>query len=171
MLRIIAEKEEITAASLVAHSVELTDVTLSKAGVSGSVYLHNKFDVKIHLKLSDPTTRFELGPTGSDVMFVFTEMKVEGYNVDQENKGGIKQPVFLIQAEFVAEFGIPSGEMPASIREKGLPAFTRLNGPYICMPYLREFIDGLARQMRLTLPPLPTVVIEEKMDDPVPEKQ
>jgi len=161
MITLIASEEERRAASRVSQVAELVEVVLTKTTATNNLFMVKKSEVPVKLTFEVPSGDFEI--TTRNTLLVRSGIVVRGvveaqdHDIDEDlNEEVIEDIGALIEVEFAAEFLIPEGPLPDEAEELWLPAFARLNGPYICMPYLRQAVQDLAGRMKLhvTLPAL-----------------
>ncbi len=167
MIILKGTKQEMASAGQVSSQVELREVYLT------NLQAWNRFDQlpdrdqPIKVKYSNPAGVHEI--TASNMLLIRSAIVVTGIidDGDEEITPEREQELMVlrIEVEFSAEFDMPPGEIPKEIREIGLKAFAKLNGPYICMPYLRQEITNLAGHMKLSLPPLPTLKIQPEREE------
>jgi preprotein translocase subunit SecB len=113
------------------------------------------------MELGKPSSRYVISAKNN--LIVFCNLKVRGLAKERNKEDKKKLPAILqAEVEFAMEFRLPEGDIPGEIRDKGLPAFSRLNGPYICWPYFRQFIYSICSQANITNVTLPILTVGVK---------
>ena len=161
MIRIGTSNEDLKAASSVARNVELLSVILVKSRFSNSINEDEPTQSSLYMELGKPSGRYVISAKNN--LIVFCNLKVRGLAKERNKEDKKKLPAILqAEVEFAMEFRLPEGDIPIEIKDKGLPAFSRLNGPYICWPYFRQFIYSICSQANITNVTLPILTVGAK---------
>ena len=162
MIILKATSEDLAAASQLSRQVDLINVYLTDVRAWNDFNKLSDRTKPIKVKYSEPKSESEI--TDINTLIVKSSININGIidDTEEEITPELEKELMVLQikVEFAAEFDLPEGEMPQDIRKLSLPAFTKLNGPYVCMPYLRQAINNIAGQMQIVLPPLPTLKIQ-----------
>ncbi|MBN2383593.1 hypothetical protein JXQ70_12005 [bacterium] len=161
MIKLEGSKKEFTLAARVARSVELVDIYLSNARVESFLREFEPQSRQFHLKISFPISKHAI--SSNNRLLVWSAISIAGTLArDDVNEIQNKEPiVFSITVEYTAEFDMPDDPIPDDIGEIGLQSFAKLNGIYLLMPYLRQAIHDEAIKMKINIPPLPTILLEQ----------
>lgn len=163
MITLKATAEELALSRSVGENAELRKVTLSRLTAINKLkeLLPDGGEVKI--QFDGPAGRHELPKNGE--LHTFIKARLTGMGIgDQYSSDADSDLVpFKIEIEYRAIFNIPTDNIPEEIEKKGFAAFAKINGPYICMPYIRQSIQNLVSEMGLQIT-LPTLLINPKVD-------
>jgi hypothetical protein len=158
MIKIEAPESQLKAASLVARSVELLNVSLTHSKFRFSNDGEDVAATRIHMDVKFPKPHHSIR---NQLLSVSTKIKVIGKRAAQDNQK-FDTDQLQIEVEYTLEFGLPPGEIPEKIRTIGLPAFAKYNGPYICWPYFRQHIHSLCASANIPGITLPTLTVNAK---------
>lgn len=160
MYTVNPSSDELRLAHLVSKSVALTGVRLIRVDATCNIdprtfkgKLSTSFECDGEKYLLDDDRKL------STLVNFKVEIKSEDCSV-----------AFSASLLYAVDFLTPPGSVPDEIRDKGFPAFSRLNGPYLCWPYIREEISSLTVRAGLPALVLPTMVIEP-ITEPIPQDE
>jgi hypothetical protein len=162
MIRLFATKEELGISSSVARSVDLISVSLVKISFANTTSGQDIRSAKLHMDMGKPISRFEM--SARNTLLVFTNVRICGYLDRGEDEGSVKKisKSLQINVEFVMDFKLPEGEIPPQIKEKGFLMFAKLNGPYVCWPYVRQVVHSTMAAANISNVTLPLLTVVEK---------
>jgi len=159
-ISISAPIEEVQASAVVARNVSLFRVHLIKLSVSnqfGDMRGIDEDRVRVHLRFPEKggqlfKEKLLLARVGVVAEFVLKSKKAKGKT----------KPLAVISLEYGASYLLPQAPIPKDVREVGIPAFARLNGPYTCWPYIRHEIHHACLNLGLGyILPLLRIEVEE----------
>ena len=156
MIRVEATPDEMKAASQISKAASLQvvyllssrsrrEVVLRKGDGPSKLDMRLDYEVRKHEIVEASTLRIELHSL-VELLVLGSEEELEETDAEGKRPADVS-----IETVFAAEYRLPEGEMPESVREEGIPAFARLNGLINCWPYIRQEADHIAAQMRIPL--------------------
>ena len=163
MIVINATDRDLINAKNVSSNVELLDVSLKKLRVENNLHSVKEKETNLQIRFKTPYGKAEL--VEEEKLRVYSGLTLMA-TIDENEETDIDELqnyLVKIEVEFCAVFNLPEGPMPEGIKKIGFDAFAKLNGPYICMPYIRQAIQNLTSQMGLQIT-LPIVQIERVED-------
>jgi hypothetical protein len=90
------------------------------------------------------------GAISADHVFVLVHFKMDILHTKEDD--GTKPPIFTCSSTYVVQYNIRAGD---PVGEEDLQAFARMNGPYTCYPYWREYLNASLSRAGLPFMSLP----------------
>ncbi len=176
-IELLADLEELNAAGVVARNVELKQVHLVKIVADNNYLMDVPADpraLSVMVKHSveqysilEPGTLFV--PVQMVVEFRVAEKPTKESEIEETSEQEEPQPFISLYIQMVAKYQIPLAPAPKEV-EKGLPVFSKLNGPYTCWPYFRNHVNQLTNEMGFPFV-LPVLRITTKSSMPDSEEE
>ncbi len=151
MYSVNPSSDDLRLAHLVSKAVALTGVRLIRVDVACNIDPRT-FQGKLNTSFECDGDKYQLEDRRLSTFVNFKlEIKAEDCSV-----------AYSANLLYSVDFLTPAGSVPDEIRDKGFPAFARVNGPYLCWPYIREELSSLTVRAGLPALVLPTMVIDPK---------